>query len=368
MGKEKPKVLVISKDLGYQGGVVNYVDMLFRHSAGAVSYEHLRVGQKLGDAGRIGRLMCPFTDNFRLARKLLRDDIDVVHLNPSLNVKALLRDGVFLLTLFLFQHRKTVVFMHGWDTKIEARISGGGLPGAIFRLIYSRASVTNVLGTRFRDSLVQMGLRPDSVRVTSTMFDGSIFQGLTPGTNGTRVSILFMSRFVREKGCYELLEAFQKVSQAHPEARLVMAGDGPEKTRMEDWVRANNISDRVSFPGYLRNSDKAQALLDADIFLFPTYYGEGCPVVLLEAMAAGLPIITALAGGIPDVFDGSEGGVLLDAVTPDTIGSALEDMLVDEAHRHAAGEYNRIKAWRDYEADIVTLQMETLYQEVCSDG
>jgi glycosyltransferase involved in cell wall biosynthesis len=173
-----------------------------------------------------------------------------------------------------------------------------------------------------------------------------------------------MSRFVAEKGIHELLQAFVRLAEEFPGLRLVLLGDGPERPALEARAQEAGLAERVDFAGYVRGHEKAQALVDADIFVFPTFYGEGCPVVLLEAMAAGLPVITHGAGGIPDVFEDGRNGILLSTVTDESVADAVRRMLTAPEDRSAIGAHNRREAWAKYEAGVVSGQMLAAYQEL----
>ena len=111
-----------------------------------------------------------------------------------------------------------------------------------------------------------------------------------------------------------------------------------------------------------------QLFADADVFVFPSYHGEGCPVSLLEAMAAGLPIISTDVGGISDIFINGQNGILLREVSPDELIAAIFRMLEDDELRRSAGQLNREIAWKRYEGAIVSRRIEQLYEQVVSLG
>jgi len=362
------KVLILSKDLGAPGGVVHFVSFLMEHFSNHIEAVHLPIGRRTRGGSAIDNIIFPIVNSVALAHKLLQSKFDCVHLNPSFNMPSLLRDGLFLAVLRILRFRNIIVYFHGWNNDDARRVQRSSIMRLIFRTLFGRACKTMVLATRFKKSLVEMGISPDRIQVTSTMFDGKIFHGLSKHDNGNVKELIFMSRFVREKGIYELLDAFAAIARKYPDTRLTMLGDGPERAGMEQRVADLKLIDRVSFTGYVRGSDKIQLLLDADLFVFPTYYGEGCPVVLLEAMAAGLPIVTHGAGGIPDLFTNGEHGVLLEHVTPELIQQSVEKLLADENLQNEIGERNRKYAWEYFEADIVTREMELAYQHATKCG
>lgn len=356
------KAMILYRDPQWVGGVVSFIEALRGHFSDTWLSEQYQIGLRFGSKSRFASLFAPLRDAFGLIGAINRSKPDVVHVNPSLNLASVLRDGLFMLVLRILGRRSVFVFWHGWEDGLARRIRGNSFLRSLFRFVFGYAGHSVVLASRFRDELVSMGFSPERVSVESTMFDGSLFDGVTRRAHDG-VNLLFLSRMEPTKGAFELVEAFARVKKMHPAARLILAGDGPAKTALEERAMALGVSD-VSFPGYLRGIDKAQALLDADIFAFPTYYGEGCPVSLLEAMAAGLPCITNSVGGIPDIFQDGVNGVLLDGVSVDTVTHALERLLDDPGQLARIAEHNRKEAWAKYEASVVTRRIESLYQKV----
>jgi glycosyltransferase involved in cell wall biosynthesis len=359
------KPLILARDPAWQGGVRNIVETMVAHFSPNVAPIELRVGQRIGRSSAARRVLFALGDSIRLAITVMARDVSLVHLNPSLDRRSLMRDGLFLVMLKLVRFRRTVVFFHGWDHAIESRVRRSAGFRRLFRWVFGGAGIILVLGTRFKASLVQMGFVAEKVRVVSAMFDGRMFSG--PRHTVTRSAekrVVSMSRLTKEKGVYELLEAFESVSKRFPDATLSMAGDGPERDAIEMWIRKRNLGSKIRLPGYVRGEDKAAVLNKADVFVLPTYHGEGCPVALLEAMAAGLAVITTAVGGIPDVFADGENGVLLHEVSAEAIEKAIEKVFRDSAFCRRVCDTNREKAWSNYEAAIVTRTIEGIYREV----
>jgi len=359
------RVLITAKGLDASGGVVNYVASLMNQFPEMVQCEHLQVGREPHERRMVRDLLFPLLDNFALLRRVRKLRPHCVHINPSFNLKAMLRDGMLLTTLRLMGQRRVVVFFHGWDDDFAAKVLRSPWRRRLFRWIFGWPPVIFVLASSFRETLLALGLAPTQVRVTTTMFDGDIFSGVTRSRGADEeVRLAFMSRFVAAKGIHEVVNAMAALAHEHPGLRLLLLGDGPERLALEDRVASLDLGDRVEFAGYLRGQEKAQALVDSDIFVFPTYYGEGCPVVLLEAMAAGLPVITHGVGGIPDIFEDPRNGILLQRVDDASVVDALRELLSDPQRTAAIGDHNREHAWTHYESAMVSRRMLATYREL----
>lgn len=144
--------------------------------------------------------------------------------------------------------------------------------------------------------------------------------------------ISFVGRFIVEKGVRELLEAFRLLRKSVPEARLIMAGDGPLLADVRA-ARPHN----VILTGNLPHADTVALMAQSDVFCLPTY-SEGFSTTVLEAAAAGCCIVTTPTGGSPELIQDEKSGILLRDIQPATIAEVLEDVLASPAFCKCAGE------------------------------
>jgi phosphatidylinositol alpha-mannosyltransferase len=155
-------------------------------------------------------------------------------------------------------------------------------------------------------------------------------------------TILYVGRLENRKGVKYLLRAFHDLSEKHADVQLLIAGTGVDEQKLRDYVKDNDIP-RVTFLGYISEEDKIHHLHRADLFCSPAYYGESFGIVLLEAMAAGLPLVAGDNVGYQAVMSGR--GALSLVNPQDTVDFArrLEIMLFDDelralwqkwAHKH----------------------------------
>jgi glycosyltransferase involved in cell wall biosynthesis len=310
-------------------------------------------------------------DAWALMRTIGRERPHLIQLNPSLD-RAIVRDAISMVVARAMHRGPIVVFVHGWDASWERRIGASRVTKRLFRTVYGAADRIYVLSKKYRDRLMDWGIDGKRVRTTSTMVDARQFSGLSrrraPAPAPDGFQLLFMSRLVPDKGAIETLQAFTSVAASKPGLRLVCAGEGPEKAALQRLVTASKLDDRVSFPGFVRGTEKAQLLLDSDLFVFPTRLDEGCPVSLLEAMAAGLPIITTDAGGIGDVFtDGANGVLLGPRPSSERLANAIEELMGDAAALARIGSHNARQAQALYDARTRCRALEEDYLALLAD-
>ncbi|MEN6486266.1 MAG: glycosyltransferase [Syntrophobacteraceae bacterium] len=157
--------------------------------------------------------------------------------------------------------------------------------------------------------------------------------------------ILSVARLVPDKDHDTLIRAFDIVARRHPGVELRIVGDGPRRQAVENLVRRAGLSQRVRFlPGRL---DPFPLYGESDIFVLSSHR-EGLPNVILEAMAAGLPVVASAVGGIPEVVRHGRTGWLVPSEDPGAMADALERLLSDGRTRSAFGDAGRRLVEEEY--------------------
>jgi N-acetyl-alpha-D-glucosaminyl L-malate synthase BshA len=180
--------------------------------------------------------------------------------------------------------------------------------------------------------------------------------------------ILSVGRLISIKGTRFLIEAMPAVVHAVPAARLVIIGTGPEEERLMKRVRELSLDDYVRFLGTIRHDELIPYYQGADVFVLPsiTIAGmtEGLGVVLLEAMAAGCPVIGSDVGGIPDIITDGENGFLVPEQNSEILAEKIiqllsEDNLRDKFRKNGFAKINTMYDW-----EIITEKFSAVYFEV----
>ena len=183
---------------------------------------------------------------------------------------------------------------------------------------------------------------------------------LLGGRSDTGQLLLYIGRLSAEKQ----IERIRPVLDALPDARLALVGDGPYRQQLETLFAGS----AAHFVGYLAGDELASAYASADAFLFPSST-ETLGLVLLEAMAAGCPVVGANRGGIPDIVSDGENGCLYDPEGPDggagSLTAATLRLLGDPSQRQQLRRNARQEAERWGWAGA-TEQLRSYYREVLS--
>jgi phosphatidylinositol alpha-mannosyltransferase len=170
-------------------------------------------------------------------------------------------------------------------------------------------------------------------------------------------TIFYIGRLERRKGVKYLLKAFQLVSEHDPDLHLIIAGDGPDREKLELLAEDLKI-ENVTFLGYVSDAKKHELLAKSDLFCSPAIFGESFGVVLLEAMASGLVTVAGNNSGYIDVLDGLGGLSIVNPQDEDEFArrlalllynKTLRDLWTEWAAQHVQ-QFSYIKIVDQYEA------------------
>jgi len=208
---------------------------------------------------------------------------------------------------------------------------------------YERAR--NLPGTTDRVSLVMNGIVPPKY-----IERGSARQTLAPALPPTATWIGGVGELHANKNWAALITAMEPLPR---QTHLVIIGEGEERQALEKLIATKKLEGRVHLLGFV---DAAQYLQAFDIFVLPSLK-EGLPYVLLEAGAAGLPIVASKLPGIQDIITADESG-LLTAPTPESLRRAIEELLHDDTKRQKLGATLQKKVLTDF--SVTRMCSETL--------
>jgi glycosyltransferase involved in cell wall biosynthesis len=186
-------------------------------------------------------------------------------------------------------------------------------------------------------------------------FDPAFRTSIAEGT--ARRIVFTPARLHGQKGHDYLLEAAANV----PEALFLLAGDGPERERLERKAQDLDIAERVRFLG--ERHDVARLLVHCDLFVLPSLY-EGLPLTVLEAMAAGKPVVATSVGGTDEAVLNDITGLLVAPANPERLAAAINALLSDpdRASRLAAAGQTRVRQM--FSAETMVRGVESVYEEL----
>ena len=175
---------------------------------------------------------------------------------------------------------------------------------------------------------------------------------------GTGDHLLFVGRLAAVKGLPVLFAALAIARRTRPGLHLTLIGDGPERAGLEAEARALGL--HASFLGYRAPADVAQLLSLADALVLPSF-AEGVPVVLMEAMAACLPVIATRVAGVPELVEHGVSGLLVPPGDADALADAIVSVMADPARRAAMGAAGRAQVVAAFDAGAEAAKLAALF-------
>ena len=175
-------------------------------------------------------------------------------------------------------------------------------------------------------------------------------------------NVIFMGKLCKQKGIYDLLQAIPLILKKEPSAIFILCGDG-EIDNYRRICEKKGIADRVRFLGWISGQNKINKICNADVFVLPSYI-EGLPNAIIEAMSAGLPIVSTRVGGIPDIIQDGINGFLIQPGDVQAIGDRIVKLLQDRSLKQKMGERNAMEAKNKFDVNVVIKQLCQIYHEL----
>jgi glycosyltransferase involved in cell wall biosynthesis len=295
--------------------------------------------------------------DIRAARRLLRSrPFDVMLITTTHDWPALLRDlPLLLLTRGMCGAR--IVQLHGSMVDRLVR-PGHPLMKLWSRLLVRQCDAVLVLSEEERSGWLRFAPRA-TVEVVVNPFvppSGAVEIGRCKSEPPV---LLFVGRLIKEKGVFDLVQALGLVIEERP-CSLVIAGKGPAEEEVRRCVRAMGLQAYVDLAGYVAGDDLWDLYASSAVFVLPTYFGEGFPTVIAEAMSVGLPVVTTPVRGSADLLTERDNVLFVGPRDPAGLARALLRLLNDPGLAAGMGRRNRDKVLQFAPAAVVPRYVEIM--------
>ena len=354
----------MTRDLKVPGGVTNFFRIFFKnYSHDDIAIEHFKQGISKEQSTKqiIPYVLSYPIDIVRFIRKIITDrSLIIVHLNPSFFTVPIVRDSIYIL-ISKAMRKKVLVFFHGWDKGYYKKLKESTIRRKIFHCIYSKADSLYVLAEDFKDSLISLGFM--KTEVSKTFFDGDIFSGYIRKKSKTP-NLLYVGRMQEEKGILVILEALHGLHVKGYDFKMDFIGwfvDDEIRIKVEEKIKLYGIEEKVNYLGYYPDQKKVEKFNDSDVFLYPSYYPEGCPTVVMEAMAGGCLIISTDVAALKEVIRNGENGFIVKQKDPDDLMKKIEYIIKNYDLFYEMSKSIKEEAFKRYESRIIIAQIHGTY-------
>ena len=176
--------------------------------------------------------------------------------------------------------------------------------------------------------------------------------------------VLCVGRLVPAKGFDLAIEALPALTSRHPDLTLSIAGDGPERARLEGMARATGL-DSIAFEGWISPDRVCSRMAEATVVVLPSHQ-EGLPVVAIEAAWSGRPVVAADVSGMAEVVSHGETGLLVPAGDGDALARAIDEIVSDRELARRMGVAARRHATERFSLESMMSAYECLYERLVS--
>jgi len=183
-----------------------------------------------------------------------------------------------------------------------------------------------------------------------------------PNYKKEKINLLFLGKVCKEKGIFDLIEFLEKNSWFQKKyIQLKIAGNG-ETEKLQQLINRQNLSEGIEYIGWIKAEQKNKIIMDADIYILPSYF-EGVPISILECMSAGKPIIATNVGGVPSLVEANENGWLFEPGKFDQLNEIFDEIFNSKNLITKYGE-NSWKKAQQYKPEVIIQKMLSIYSQM----
>ncbi len=350
----KKKIIMLGTAFDTMGGIPTVVNVY--REAGLFELWPILYISTHRDGSRVIKLYTFLLAIFRFIIVLASGSVGLVHAHTA-SRSSFWRKSIFFILCFIFK-RPVIFHLHGAEFKMFYDLEASKTTKFIIRFILNRMAVIIVLSPQWAEIMSNISENKNIVKIYNPI-QVDIKHSEAPVKEN--YTLLFLGRFGKRKGIFDLLKAFSDVHKRVPNIELLCGGDG-DLAGVEQMAKELLLGDRVHILGWVTGEAKIDLFSTADIYILPTY-NEGLPMGILEAMASGLPVVSTPVGGIPDAIEDGVEGFLIQPGDVDALAEAIEKLLTDGELREKMGRAAQQKVIDCFTPERILPQLEALYSK-----
>lgn len=335
--KSKPRVLMVGMHLTKTRGGITTLIAEILNSPLKNEFEFVYIESQAEDFGKFGKLILAFQAIGRFILDCLFKSPELIYVHLGSNA-SLYRESIFIVLAKILR-KKVISHFHAGDIDnyypFQSKIGQKFIRWAL-SLSDSLIAVSKESARQLREITGS----PNIIVITNAI-DTSVFDGGKRTAHNGVVKLLFVGAIGKLKGERDLIRALAILRDSKPNIKVSILGYGAES--LKDFCDELGVGEFIEFLGAVSMKERIKFFHDADIFVLPTY-AEAMPMSVIEAMAAGLPVVTTPVGGIPELIEDGETGLLFPPGDAEAMAKKITILLNDKDARIGIGEKARQKA------------------------
>lgn len=309
------------------------------------------------DGGKGDKLRAMLGAYGALFLMLMKGEVALLHAHVASRASFWRKYGLFLLARLFGV--PAILHLHGGGFADFYEKECGSLRRWLIRSLFDRVARVVVLSGQWERWVRGISRNPN----VEALYNPVIVDPVVPEwSRRDPATVLTLGRLNRGKGTYDLLQAMAELPAGLAHARARLGGDG-EVERAAAAAAERGLGDRVELLGWVGGDDKPRLLATATVYALPSYH-EGLPMSVLEAMAAGLPVVTTPVGGIPEAITDGVEGFLVQPGDVAALRDRLQRLLTDPELARRMGEAGRRKAETVFASGAIMPRLERMYTEL----
>jgi N-acetyl-alpha-D-glucosaminyl L-malate synthase BshA len=344
------KILLISIWKPRRGGIATHVESLIKRSREIFTILTYRDKSSVKEKNviRVPYLDFPFLRGMSFASlAFLRGLIakfDIIHAHYAIP------QGFAGVLIKKVRKKPMVLTVHGSDLTI---LGGSPLIRPLLKWILNRTDRIIAVSNYLKTLLLELDVPEEKI---SVIYNGVDQQD--PAGGGEK-RIIYIGALVHQKGVDVLLNGFKKIKETHPDLKLVIVGDGPERENLEGLAEKLGLT-IIEFTGYLEDLD--QVFTSQSILVLPSRK-EGFGIALLEAMARGVPVVASKTGGVLEIVEDGRNGLLFSKEHPESLADAVIKLL-DNSKLRTRIVKGGLKTAEKFSWDKMAEETDVVYDEL----
>jgi glycosyltransferase involved in cell wall biosynthesis len=337
------KILITSPSLENVSGISSLVSDILSHSKSKLM--HFIIGSRDGTKKNIKWLVSQFVMYVHFIWLSIFKKYDILHLNMTMLPISIFRDVVIALLAKKLLNKKVILHIHGGYYLMNP--PGNRVLFSLIKLFFKASDAIIVLSPLEEEVLTQL-YGNHNYYVFPNAVDTRLFKEINKSAYSAQEKrrFIFLGSIKKIKGIYTISESFQYLKDYFDSFVLDIYGSGPD---LEEWEESLSKFPALqyTYKGVIKGKEKAEALSNADVFLLPSIHGEGLPIAMLEAMAAGCVVIVTDDASITSVVTNHVNGIVIPKNHPEQLAEQIKNIIDGKVDVQKMGN-NAMRHVHDY--------------------